>query len=365
MKQVQRVADHVRVDAEQRRVFPAQHRRVVLVPDAPSRSATVASRSCAGVAFGWSYIQCQTAMSTSATPAISQVIQKSLSTRRRSGSASGLPRPSSSRSRAWKTKAMRLGEGGVGHAGEQRVVDVVEREHLLHVVAQLVDGDVVALVVHAVLLDARAQVGEVAAAGGLHARGRRRATGSTLMCSARYVGALRREARARCRMRGMSFAKASARRVAFARQLASSSLSAMAPRGRKPLYQRSCGSSLRPRRCSISAAPPCGTSGEVEHLRRAAPSPAPRASRAPIVEGASDGGGRHRRERVGLASAPRKLAQQPRVAHVGLGRRRRRRPGVFGASASSSSAGVARDGVGERVPVDAAGCRSRPRGWSG
>ena len=59
----------------------------------------------------------------------------------------------------------RLGEGGVRHAREQRVVDVVQREDLLDVVAELVDGDVVALVVHAVRADARAQVRPVAAAG--------------------------------------------------------------------------------------------------------------------------------------------------------------------------------------------------------
>ena len=44
------------------------------------------------------------------------------------------------------------------------VVDVVQRERLLDVVTHLVDGDVVALVVHPVLLDARAQVRLVGAA---------------------------------------------------------------------------------------------------------------------------------------------------------------------------------------------------------
>jgi len=53
-------------------------------------------------------------------------------------------------------------------AREEGVVDVIEREGLLDVVAELVDRDVVALVVHAALLDARAQVSLVAATLGAH-----------------------------------------------------------------------------------------------------------------------------------------------------------------------------------------------------
>jgi len=66
---------------------------------------TTAFFSSSGVAFGWSYIQCHVPMSTRATPAISYVPQKSLSVFSASPCASGRARPSSSRSRCWKTKA--------------------------------------------------------------------------------------------------------------------------------------------------------------------------------------------------------------------------------------------------------------------
>ena len=49
-----------------------------------------------------------------------------------------------------KHKRQRLGERGVRNAGERVVVDVLQREDLLDVVPHLVDGDVEALVVHAV-----------------------------------------------------------------------------------------------------------------------------------------------------------------------------------------------------------------------
>ena len=114
-----------------------------------------------------------------------------------------------------------------GTPGEQRVVDVVERERLLDVVAELVDRDVVALVVHAVRFDARAQVGLVAAALGLH-RVARAARRIDRMCSARYFARAGEKPRSR-RIRGMSFANASAVGY-FLRVTASSSASAVAGR---------------------------------------------------------------------------------------------------------------------------------------
>ena len=57
-------------------------------------------------------------------------------------------------------------ERRVRHTLKERLVDVVEGNRLLDVVAHLVDGDVVALVVHAVLLDARPQVRLVALEAG-------------------------------------------------------------------------------------------------------------------------------------------------------------------------------------------------------
>src|SRR5260221_14412910 len=66
---------------------------------------TTASFSSAGVALGWSYIQCHISRSTVAAPAISYVPQKSLSVFRAADSAVGFDSPGSSRSRFWKTKA--------------------------------------------------------------------------------------------------------------------------------------------------------------------------------------------------------------------------------------------------------------------
>ena len=139
---------------------------------------------------------------------------------------------------------------------------VVEREHLLDVVPQLVDGDVVALVVHAVRSDARAQVRLVAAALRAPRRGPRRATGSTTM-----FGEVARALLVKpsfTRMSGMSFANASAVGYFF-RVIASSSASVYLPARRKPSYQMSNGSSGRPSRFSISFATR-GTSGEASDL---------------------------------------------------------------------------------------------------
>ena len=85
-------------------------------------------------------------------------------------------RPSSARSRAWNRNASASVNAVFGTPASSVWSIVVERERLLDVVAELVDRDVVALVVHAAGLDARAQVRLVAAALGAHARGRRRAT---------------------------------------------------------------------------------------------------------------------------------------------------------------------------------------------
>ena len=57
-------------------------------------------------------------------------------------------------------------EGGVRHAGEGVIVYVIRIYGLLHIVAHLVDRDVVALVVHTLRGDARAQEGLVALAHG-------------------------------------------------------------------------------------------------------------------------------------------------------------------------------------------------------
>ena len=103
------------------------------------------------------------------------------------------------------------------------------------------------------------------------------------------------------------------------RVIASSCASVYAPRGRKPLYQMSNGSSGRPRRFSISAATR-GTSGEREHLLEHRPH-ARLGHLAVFVEAARD-----------VASAPSgeygigqargaEVGEQLRVARVGLRRR--------------------------------------------
>ena len=67
-----------------------------------------------------------------------------------------------------KDERERLGEGGIGHAGEKRVVDCIQGEGLFVVVPHLMHRDVEALVIHPFLLDARAQVRLVAAPCGAH-----------------------------------------------------------------------------------------------------------------------------------------------------------------------------------------------------
>ena len=94
------------------------------------------------MASGWAYSQRHTAC----RPARRRRSRRSPTGRRAPPSPPPPPgrcRPSTSRSRLLEDEGERLGEGVVGHAGEHPVVDAVEREHLLDVVAQLVDGDVV------------------------------------------------------------------------------------------------------------------------------------------------------------------------------------------------------------------------------
>ena len=76
----------------------------------------------------------------------------------RSVSALGLREAEQLEVAVWKTNASASVNAVFGTPASSVVVDVVERERLLDVVAHLVDRDVVALVVHAVRADARAQV---------------------------------------------------------------------------------------------------------------------------------------------------------------------------------------------------------------
>ena len=55
-------------------------------------------------------------------------------------------------------ESQRLGKGSVRHTVEHEIVDVVERDGLLDVMTELVDGDVVALIIHTRSGNARAQM---------------------------------------------------------------------------------------------------------------------------------------------------------------------------------------------------------------
>ena len=158
--------------------FPPRTRRVVAVPDvARDRDGRVAQLPRAWRRGGRTS-SARRAMSTSATPAISQASQKIVERREPlSASASGPARPRSSRSRAWKTNASASVNALLGTPCEQPVVDRRQREDLLDVVAQLVDGDVVALVVHPVLARRACAGAPCRRAARRPARGRRRATG--------------------------------------------------------------------------------------------------------------------------------------------------------------------------------------------
>src|SRR2546430_2766653 len=75
----------------------------------------VASRRSAGVACGWAYMYRQTPRSTRPTPAISQVAQKSLRTRRRSDCGSGiLARRGRGIAAASQSVQLLLGRAGAG-----------------------------------------------------------------------------------------------------------------------------------------------------------------------------------------------------------------------------------------------------------
>jgi hypothetical protein len=83
----------------------------------------------------------------------------------------------------------------LGTPRQERVIDLVQRQVLLDVVAELVDRDVVALVVHAALLDARAQVRHVVAPRASIAWPAPR-DGSTAMCAAIVLACDRARSRA-------------------------------------------------------------------------------------------------------------------------------------------------------------------------
>src|SRR5438105_2127537 len=70
IRQIEERIDHVRVHGQQGHIFLVKHRSVVAVPNV-FRDLRVAALSWLGVACAWSYIQCQTAVSTKPTPAIS------------------------------------------------------------------------------------------------------------------------------------------------------------------------------------------------------------------------------------------------------------------------------------------------------
>ena len=98
-------------------------------------------------------------MSTRETPAISYAPQKSFSVLSASARLVALRLEAEKREIVrLENERERLRERGVRHAREKRVIDVVQREHLLDVVAELVDGDIESLVIHPARADARAQM---------------------------------------------------------------------------------------------------------------------------------------------------------------------------------------------------------------
>ena len=188
-------------------------------------------------------------MSTSATPAISNVPQKSLSVASASALRIGLREAEQLQVARLEHERQRLGERGVRHTLRARVVDVVERERLLDVVAQLVDRDVVALVVHpagARRACAGAALSPRRCAPQRVARAARRIDDDVAREVARPLG---REAELAAGCRECPAAKASAVGYFLRRDRVELGLACTLPRGRKPSYQMSNGSSGRPRRC--------------------------------------------------------------------------------------------------------------------
>ena len=277
-------------------------------------------------------------MSTSATPAISQVCQKSSRARAAARSRRrALPRPSSSRSRAWKTNASASVNAVLGTPDKQRVVDVVERADLLDVVPHLVDRDVVALVVHAARLDARAQV-----------RHRRRVAAACMRVAgaARRIdddvrreifGALGREAEVLEEARDVVLVRLR-RRIALARERVELGLGVLGARAKAVVpeierLERAAEALLDRRR------PRAAPSGEVEHLVAASRRRAPRGSRGRRSKRRAISRRRRRREGIGGARGD----GSRRGARDSACRARARRRSSFGggAPASISAAGAA------------------------
>ena len=133
----------------------------------------------------------------------------------------------------------------------------------------------------------------------------------------------------------------------FLRTIASSSSSVYSPRGRKPLYQTSKGSSGRPRR-------PLDERGDLRDERRGEDllehrPDARLGDLAVLVEAARDQRRRRRRVRIGLAGGLEGL-QEHRVARVRL----RRVGGLHVRGGGPVGVALERDldRVGDRVPVD-------------
>ena len=206
----------------------------------------------------------------------------------------------------------RLGECGVGHALQQSVVDVVEGENLLDVVAHFVDRDVEALVVHAALSDARPQVRFFATHLRAHGVARRRAPDRPRCCGPGIARVLRRS---RASSAGWEcLAGRPQRSDTSSRPSRRVRLRCTGCRGRKPLYQMSNGSSGRSSRASISFAT-FGTSGEVTTCSSMA-EPVFR-DLTILVKAASDECGRGRRVRIGFLGCKKCLLQH-RVTRIRL-----------------------------------------------
>ena len=160
--QVHRGVDHVRVDGQQGAVGGAEHGGVVLVPDVLG-NAVDGIAQLGGRGFG---------MAVEPLPGV-HVGQG------HSHDLVGAPEDVEGGvvvHRVVEAEELEvalledegegLGVSGVGYAVEHVVIDVVEVEGLLDVVAELMDGDVVALVVHALLTHAGTQTGGFPASGG-------------------------------------------------------------------------------------------------------------------------------------------------------------------------------------------------------
>ncbi len=161
--QVQGRRDHVRIDAEQHDVLLPEHGSVIAVPDlARDREGRVAQlfRRRIGMVVHpvpHAHVDQRHPADLVRPP---EIVERAESLRHlvRLGEAEELEVA------VLEDECERLGERRVRHALQQRVVDPVHRERLLDVVTELVNGDVVALVIHPVRADARPEVRLVAGA---------------------------------------------------------------------------------------------------------------------------------------------------------------------------------------------------------